>query len=88
MSSWVDHDETAAAAATVVSRHLLNNISTAVVSNFTNATMMVDGLDGGDSEGCTGGTGSSNLVIPIDESAEPNDSVLFPWFVQLLGCCS
>lgn len=33
-------------------------------------------------------SGETTDVIPINDSATASDYMLFPWFVQLLGCCS
>jgi hypothetical protein len=34
------------------------------------------------------GYNETDYVIPINASATPSDYVLFPWLVQLIGCCS
>jgi hypothetical protein len=52
---------------------------------ITNTTTDIANGGNSDSSGCNSNT---DYVIPINDSATPSDYMLFPWFVQLLGCCS
>ena len=53
---------------------------------ITNTTTDIVNGDNSNSSGCN--SGETTDVIPISDNATASDYMLFPWFVQLLGCCS
>ena len=51
-------------------------------TNTTTADIDIDIVSG------SGNGNGNNEVVPINTSATASDYILFPWFVQLLGCLS